>query len=80
MLISIDETLPCIPVFGQSCRNGCVVIEDAGISFLTEPKQDGDDNRGHGESHDHEDAGHRAFIMEEALREWDSRDKEKVQR
>ena len=74
VVISIDETLSCVPVLGQSRRNRCVVVEDAGISLLTEPKQDRDRNRGRGESHDNKDAGHRAFIMEEALHKWHSRD------
>jgi hypothetical protein len=65
MIVPVDETLSRIAVFGQSRRNCCIVIEDAGVSLLAEPKQDGDRNRGQGESHDHKDAGHSAFIMEE---------------
>jgi len=74
MVVPVDETLSRIPVFGQGRRNRCIVVEDAGISLLAEPKQDGDHNRGHGESHDHKDASHRAFIMEEALHKRHSRD------
>ena len=67
VVVPIDETLSCIPMFGQSRCDRCIVVEDPGISLLTEPKQDGDHNRYRGESHDHKDAGYRAFIMEEAL-------------
>jgi len=67
VVVSINETLSRVPMFGQSRRNRCIVVEDTGISLLAEPEHGGDRDRDRGESHDHKDAGDRAFIMEEAL-------------
>lgn len=66
IIVRIDETVSPEPMFGQSRRDHCIVVESAGLPPPAEPEQDKEHDCSRGESHDHKDAGDRAFIPEEA--------------
>lgn len=66
IIVRIDETLSPKPMFGEGRRDCRIVIEPAGLSPPTKPKQDKEYDRSRGESHDHKDAGNSPFILEEA--------------
>ena len=67
VIVCIDEILPPEPMCGQGGRNRCIMVEPTRLSPSAEPKQDKEHDRRRGESHDHKDTGHRAFVGKEAL-------------
>jgi hypothetical protein len=72
IIVCVDESLSPKPMFGQSRRNHRIVVEHAGLSPSAEPKQDKEHKSSRGESHDHKDTGHCAFVTEETSHRWHS--------
>jgi len=66
VIVRIDETVPPIPMFGQSRRDDCIVIELPSLSPSAKPKEDKEHNRSRRQSHDNEDAGDGRLVLEES--------------